>query len=87
MQNTKFQIIIEVRKRFLKNLKYKYILYHESHNTMPDASMLLIQSVNVDLDSETESIESWTWIKNQLSNNIRFASELKKSYFVGSFAR
>lgn len=51
--NLRFQIIIEIRKRFIKSLKYRYWIYHEEHNTMPDAVMLLLQSANVDLDSDT----------------------------------
>ncbi len=54
---------------------------------MPDAVMLLLQSANVDLDSDTEALESWTWIKHQITYNIRFVSELRKSYFIGSIAR
>lgn len=54
---------------------------------MPDAVMLLLQSANVDLDIDTEAIESWSWIKHQITTYIRFVSELRKSYFIGSLAR
>lgn len=85
--NLKFQVIIEIRKRFIKTLKYRYWVYHEEHNTMPDAVMLLLQSANVDLDMDTEALESWSWIKHQITYNIKFVSELRKSYLIGSFAR
>lgn len=86
-QNMKFHIIIELRKRFIKNLKCKFWSYHEEYNTMPEAVMLLTQAANFDLDTHAEELESWTWIKNQFSSNIKFVAELRKNYIVGSFAR
>ena len=54
---------------------------------MPDAVMLLLQSANVDLDSDNETLESWSWIKHQITYNIKFVSEMRKAYLIGSFAR
>ena len=54
---------------------------------MPDAALLLLQSANFDLDTETEELQSWSWIKNQFSDNIKFLSQIRKTYIVGSFAR
>ena len=54
---------------------------------MPDSVMFLMQSANFDLDTETEELESWAWIRSQFSSNIRFVAELRKNYILGPFAR
>ena len=82
-----FYVIVEIRRRFIKSLKYKFWSYRESYTTMPDAAMLLIQAANFDLDTRSEELESWIWIKNQFSFNIKFVAELRRSPFVGPFAR
>lgn len=49
--------------------------------------MLLIQSANFDLDKETEEIESWNWIKNEISFVMRIFSELMKLTLVNELAK
>jgi hypothetical protein len=62
--NAKFDLLVEIRKRFLKDLIAKYWEYHDRNYTTPAAMMLLIQSANSDLDKEAEELESWNWIKS-----------------------
>lgn len=83
----KFHITVEVRKRFINALRHKYFRYHENHTTSPPAAVLLIQSANFDLDTDTEELESWVWIKNQFSSTIKFLSEIRKMTIIGSVAR
>ncbi len=40
--------------------------------------MLLLQASYADLDNETEELESWEWIHDTISYNIKFLSELVK---------
>lgn len=63
-KNAIFDLQVEFRKRFIKDLIAKYWEYHDSNITTPAALMLLIQSANYDLDRMAEEIESWSWIKN-----------------------
>lgn len=49
--------------------------------------MLLIQSANSDLDKETEEIESWNWIKGEISFMMRVYSELMKLTLVNELAK
>lgn len=49
--------------------------------------MLLIQSANSDLDKETEEIESWNWIKGEISFMMRVYSELMKLTLVNEVAK
>ena len=49
--------------------------------------MLLIQSANFDLDKETEEIESWNWIKNEISFMMRIFSEMMKLTLVNELAK
>ena len=86
-QNERHHVVIELRKRFIKSLKFKFWSYHQEYKTKPQAIMLLIQAANFDLDTHTQELESWSWIKNQFSSNIRFVSEMRKYYIIGAFAR
>lgn len=45
-----FDLEVEFRKRFIKDLISKYWEFHEDNETTPAALMLLIQSANYDLD-------------------------------------
>ncbi len=49
--------------------------------------MLLIQSANYDLDRNAEEIESWAWIKNEISFNIKIYSELMKITLINELAK
>jgi hypothetical protein len=49
--------------------------------------MLLIQSANSDLDKETEEIESWNWIKGEISFMMRVYSELMKLTLINELAK
>ena len=59
-----FDLQVQFRKRFTKDLIAKYWEFHDANETSPAALMLLIQSANYDMDRDTEEIESWIWIKN-----------------------
>lgn len=49
--------------------------------------MLLIQSANSDLDKETEEIESWNWIKGEITFMIKIYSELMKLTIINELAK
>ena len=79
--------MVEFRKRFIKRLKFKFWSFHEEYITMPEAVMLLTQAANFDLDTRAEELESWRWLNQQFTSNIKFVAGLRKYYIVGSFAR
>jgi hypothetical protein len=76
-----------LRKRFIKALIAKYWEYHDESYISPGALLLLIQSAYFDLDTEAEELESWSWIKSQISYNIKFLSELMKISVLNQIAR
>lgn len=86
-KNALFDLVVEFRKRFIKDLIAKYWEFHDANVTTPAALMLLIQSANYDLDRMAEEIESWNWIRNEMSFNIRIFSELMKVTGINQLAK
>lgn len=86
-KNALFDLEVEYRKRFIKDLIAKYWEFQDANETSPAALMFLIQSANYDLDREAEEIESWSWIKDEISFNMHFFSELMKVTLVNQLAK
>ena len=85
--NEELEIIAEVRSRFLMTTKKQYWEFNESNNTSAEASIILIEAANFDLDKQNEEMNSFEWIKDNIpKKTIRFLHQHKEDNIFGNFA-
>ncbi|EGR30426.1 sodium hydrogen exchanger family protein, putative [Ichthyophthirius multifiliis] len=68
IQNLDKDKIIEARNRFLLALKGIYWIQYEKHQCSSSTLLLLLESVNWDLDAQNESMNSWEFLYNYFHN-------------------
>lgn len=68
-------------------LKKQYWQFNQTNNTSAEATIVLIEATNFDIDKENEMMSSFEWIKENIpKNTIRMLYQYKQNRIIGGFA-
>jgi hypothetical protein len=81
-------LLVEVRRIFLMTLKGVFWDLFVKNQCSPDALILLTQSANLDLDNDTEHMNSWEFLASQFSEKyINSLFYMKDWWIIGRVSK